>query len=143
MSLKTTVTWLLNKLNDFLEKIGESDGQREEEVKRELERRLRRKRFWARLREIMKNNKRLVIMWVAIGIIVLMCLFPPWIYHRAAYNQLFEIKGPYHLIFSPPYRRDEAYLLVKLDWPRLLIPIGIVAILAVGLIVTIKDRKLT
>ncbi|MGA2361626.1 MAG: hypothetical protein ABSG73_04115 [Candidatus Aminicenantales bacterium] len=103
------------------------------------------------------NHKQLIVMWGAIGIIVLMCLFPPWRFHlmypaRSGENVTGYKPGPYRLIWlsapqAPSVLTDaEITALVSfeagLDWLRLLFPIIIVVMLASGLIVTFHSRKL-
>jgi len=108
------------------------------------------------------NHKQLIVMWVAITMIGLMCLFPPWIFKIRSESSDINITapGPYRLVFfgPPPIptdssikeEKDTIYLFKKyrtqywrpeLDWTRILFPIAVVIIVAGGLMVTFRDRK--
>ena len=66
-------------------------------------------------------------MWVAIGIIGIMVLFPPW------YTQI----GKYH----DGYKFIGSRYTTRLDWGRLLLPIAGVAIVAIGLFLSFRDKR--
>jgi len=104
------------------------------------------------------NRKQLIVMWVAIGIIVLAFLFPPWRFHYeeryplANYLPLVErtIPGPYRLVFlgppdqpwySTPKEGITALWRAELDWTRLLLPFPVIIGLALGFILTLRGRK--
>jgi len=77
------------------------------------------------------NRKQLMVMWIVIGVIGLMCLFPPW-------EETYPLRSPasYALIFSPPIG-----LGVRLDLARLLPPLAVAIIVGGALIITFRDRK--
>lgn len=44
------------------------------------------------------SNKQLVILWIGAGLIVLMCLVPPWLYTSTETTRSFSIReGPEHV----------------------------------------------
>ncbi len=107
---------------------------------------------WAQLWKI----KKLIILWVGIFLIVLMGLFPPWVLEREIRNYGEDIKyttepGPYSWIGKPPraYRYSsksdsfvEVYPRPKfVDLYRLGIQYFVVAVVAAGLIITLRDKK--
>ena len=83
----------------------------------------------------MKKNQKTAL-WIGIIVIALIGLFPPWV-------QMHEVEGPYKgkydkgysPIFAPPKSPAE------IDISRLLIQWFIVAVIAAGAIVTLKDKK--
>jgi hypothetical protein len=80
------------------------------------------------------NDKQRLSIWLAIGVIVILFLFPPARYFNP-YNLVpgYESSG-YKLIFS--LQKSES-----VDFNRLILPIGAVIIIALGLIVTFRDKK--
>lgn len=79
------------------------------------------------------NHKQRVSIWLAIGAIVVLILFPPW--HRKYRGTDEYSNNGYKLIFS---LKDDS---TSIDYSRLILPIGAIAIIALGLIVTFKDKK--
>ena len=75
------------------------------------------------------NRKQLIVIWVAIGIIGVMVLFPPW------YEQI----GKYRI--SAGYEFIGSRYTTRLDWGRLLLPIAGVAIVAIGLFLSFRDKR--
>ena len=103
------------------------------------------------------NRRQLKVMWVAIGIVGLMCLFPPWVFRVGVQSQLAGLNlsapGPYRLIFlGPPdiptdpqnserfKNADRNIWNAEVDWARLLLPIMVTAIISSGLIITFRGR---
>jgi hypothetical protein len=103
------------------------------------------------------NRKQLLVMWVAIGIVGLMCLFPPWVFRVGIQSQLqglhLSAPGPYRLVFSGPpdipidgqdAGRFKGVVRsvwnAEVDWARLFLPIVVTAIISIGLIITVRDR---
>lgn len=77
------------------------------------------------------NKTQLIVLWIGIGLIVLMGLFPPWVMSvQGAIDQ----QG-YGFILNPP----EEYCHV--NTPRLYVQWIMVAVIAGGLFVTLKDKK--
>jgi len=74
-----------------------------------------------------------VILWIGILLIVLICLFPPWLQPYPHANGS-NFMGYYFLMFPP----DDGY---QLDFGRLGLQCGIVAIITGGLLYTLKDKK--
>lgn len=70
------------------------------------------------------NRKQIIVLWLAIGIIATMCLFPPWTGSRIKGFGQFHRFGQHHI-----------------DTRRLAIQIAPVALVAGGLIVTLQRRK--
>jgi len=116
------------------------------------------------------NKKQLVVMWLAIGLICLMCLFPPWRYHHFDGETGIDtyIAGPYRLLFlgppgipfiekdNPGWSYDnqrEVYTnydfkgyphrewRVELDKHRIIIPGIVLIVLSVGLLVSFYRPK--
>ena len=74
------------------------------------------------------SNKQLIVLWVGVGLIVAMCLWPPWVEHREGYDYRtvgykLETAGlyvghvlpsrtslGYKFIFSPPQMRRASYV---------------------------------
>ncbi len=83
----------------------------------------------------LKMIHKIVILWTGIGVICLMCLFPPWV-------RTFSFEGTYSkrllgyfFILIPPYGS------VEIDLSRLGIQCGIVGLITIGLLYSLKDRK--
>lgn len=88
----------------------------------------------------MMNCKQLIVMWAAIVVLVGMCLFPPWLYHYVDPVGMGIIdRGPYEFVLSPP--KPPSMWHTELDLTRLILPVGVVVIIAGGLMITFRDRK--
>jgi len=77
------------------------------------------------------NRKQKITMWVAVGVLALMLLVPPW----KVTIEGAEAAAGYSLVFMRPRS------LVVVDIPRLVLPMCAVAIVAAGLLVTFRSRK--
>ena len=59
------------------------------------------------------NRKQIIIMWVAIGVISLMCLFPPWVQFREGYDYRSRGRGSstggWYLGYVPSLRQSLGY----------------------------------
>lgn len=98
------------------------------------------------------NRKQLIVLWAAIIVIAIMIIFPPWRFH-ARLNEVDKYeRGPYYLIFTGPevttYLSNTSYKgwgisiwKAEIDWVRLLLPIFVVALVASGLLVTLREKK--
>lgn len=75
-----------------------------------------------------KNQK--IAMWVAIAVIVLMGLFPPWLTELA--NRQYFIQG-YYFILDPPFYS-------RIYFTQLLIQWFVVALIASGTVLTLKGK---
>lgn len=101
------------------------------------------------------SRRQLKVMWVAIGIVGLMCLFPPWMFRVGIQSQLQSLHlsapGPYRLVLlGPPEiptdsQKGESLRGVhrrlwnaEVDWARLLLPMLVTAIISMGLIITFR-----
>jgi len=98
------------------------------------------------------NKRQLTTLWIGLGIITIMVLFPPWKYVFWDPNRLvLEKPGPYASIFSSPeipitskgvsgdgffQELPCKFWSVKIDIPRLIFPIVTVLIVTGGLIFT-------
>ncbi|MHC4478647.1 MAG: hypothetical protein ACYTEL_23670 [Planctomycetota bacterium] len=71
------------------------------------------------------------IIWIGVAVIVIMCLFPPWLYVPVHPDT--NLPAGRHFILRPPKRRYDEQV-VRLDKGLLLIQCGAVALLATGLI---------
>lgn len=102
------------------------------------------------------NRKQLIVMWVAILVIVGMCLFPPWRFQLIFPDELnakvISYKsGPYRLVYlgqpkgPADFTDDEMQRLLtynaELDWTRFLFPLAALVVIAGGLMVTFRERK--
>jgi hypothetical protein len=79
------------------------------------------------------NKKQPLSMWLSVGVIVGILLFPPWHVKNISADR-YENEG-YWLIFLPPY------VIASIDYSRLILPIGAFVIIALSLIVTFRDKK--
>ena len=71
-----------------------------------------------------------IVIWVAVSVIVLMCLFPPWIWASRSGGS-----GHYGLIFNPPDRHE------FIDYDRLWLQIGVVVLVGAAVMVTSRRGK--
>ncbi len=85
------------------------------------------------------NRKQKITMWVAIGILALMLLVPPWKYVYSREGRYSERDAPWAPIFTPPHA--PAYTYAQIDTPRLVLEMGAVALVAAGLFVTFRSGK--
>ena len=76
------------------------------------------------------NNKQLAVLWVGLGLIVLMCLFPPWVYLQENYG--------YYCLFTPPAWISG--LQPRLDISRLVVQCVAVALLTGAGIYTLRTK---
>ena len=86
------------------------------------------------------NHKQKIVIWIAISIITIMGLFPPWV--KTISNVSEEKPAGYSLIFAP---RD-VYKMgsgpgIHLDVARLLVQWAMVILVAGGIILVFKDRR--
>ena len=91
------------------------------------------------------NDKQIKCLWVGIALIVVMGLFPPWVWERSSRNILerptrYEYRytteaGPYSWIGYPPETAK------FVDLYRLGIQYFVVAVVTAGLIITLGDKK--
>ena len=105
------------------------------------------------------NRKQLRVMWLAIGIVGLMCLFPPWRFRVSlqSQGQALNISAPgtYRLVFlGPPDIPTDSkttaslkgvaqrFWIAEIDWARLSLPIFVTIIVSVGLIISLRNRRL-
>jgi len=83
------------------------------------------------------NRKQKICLWVGIVAIVVMGLFPPWVflYGEKAYA------GPYGWIGTSPSWLGSGTKCNFVDLHRLGIQYFVVAVVTSGLIITLKDKK--
>jgi len=83
----------------------------------------------------------LTLLWLGIIVIVLMCLYPPWVQISRLPSS--NIKGTtpagYAFLWQPP--EISRYSGIAIDFPRLLLQCFIVAVITGGLLVTLKEKK--
>jgi len=100
------------------------------------------------------NRKQLLIIWVAIAVIGIMFLCPPWQYHLNLGSSIeIYVEGPYRFVFlgrpDVPVDSDQDSFheyprgdwSTELDWGRLILPVAAVIVVLVGLIITFYKRK--
>ena len=85
-----------------------------------------------------KVQKKILI--AGIIIILVCCLFPPWVRTYKAQSTYSERSAGYALIISPPQTRNNMRFGIKLDTSRLLLQLFIVSI-ATGAGVLISKNK--
>jgi hypothetical protein len=91
------------------------------------------------------NRKQLIVIWVGIGLIVGLCIYPPW-YGGSWPGPCAERRhGGHALLWN---REDRVYMLgtrlvpgIRLDRDKLALECAIVIVLTAGLWVTFGDRK--
>lgn len=84
-------------------------------------------------------NKKHKIIWIGIAVVVLMCIFPPWI-------RVIELEGSrayhsigYHFLLAPPKSKGiESY---SIDLGRLIIQCVIVSLITGGLLYTLRTEQ--
>lgn len=83
------------------------------------------------------NRKQRTLLWIGVGLIVFLILFPPYRLHDHD-NPAFIVFGGYKFIFSlsTSLLGDE-----RIDYGRLALPITVVALIAITAIYTSKDKK--
>ncbi len=91
-------------------------------------------------------NVQLHVMWVAIVVIILMCLCPPWSLHDSEYpDYTYTTKIKYAWIWAkPPKARHCPYVNCtgsKFETKLLIVQCLVVALLAGGVIVTIRAKR--
>jgi len=83
------------------------------------------------------NKKQLKVLWIGIGIIAVMGLFPPW--HMKSMMGVGSQKTfGFSFILLPPLKGD---VHPTIDIPQLFVQWFIVSTITGGLIVTFKDKK--
>ncbi|MBI4469716.1 MAG: hypothetical protein HY650_10385 [Acidobacteria bacterium] len=98
------------------------------------------------------NKEQLIVLWLGIGLISLIALFPPWTYTltvtedgRTTESQR---EAGYHPIFEPPRPQNAADPAraptyadgVRLDYPRIAIQLAVVVLIVGGLFWTFRSR---
>jgi hypothetical protein len=81
------------------------------------------------------NQNQRVVIWIAVALIALSFLFPHWEYYYPS-GLLFNSK--YQFLFSPPAAGSRQY---TLDITRLLVQVLIIAGVAFGAIVALKEKN--
>jgi hypothetical protein len=87
------------------------------------------------------NKKQLAVMWVGIGIIVLMCLFPPWITNGGIVDYVCLFSNGTISIIGPNYPQTYNYMTAHIDSIRLIIQCAIVGLITGSLLYTLKNKK--
>jgi hypothetical protein len=86
------------------------------------------------------NHKQIIVFWVAIVVIVLMLIFPPWRFHMHLSGVDRYDMGSYCLIFDGPVVPSNLWR-AEIDWARLLLPIFVVVLVASGLLFTLREKR--
>jgi hypothetical protein len=92
------------------------------------------------------NRKQIICLWIGIGVIVLMGLFPPWFFAVDAYGAKMKKNKGYIFILTPPPHEFEltnrpVSVMSSIDFSRLCLQGAMVAVVTSGLIVTFKGEK--
>lgn len=102
------------------------------------------------------NKQQLITIYVAIGILSFMLIFPPWQYQLDTSKIRKTAAGPYRLvIMGPPeipttsktkyyssfngYRRS--YWEAEIDWVRLILPCAVCFLIASGFVMYYKGKQ--
>ncbi len=82
------------------------------------------------------NRKQKIVLWIGIGVIVLMCLFPPWLAGDEG-----EFEG-YTLLFSGPLNGTGGYLndSPRIDFTRFMMQCAIVGLITGALLYTLISK---
>ena len=87
----------------------------------------------------------IVVLWLGVGAIVVMCLFPPWRRPMDAKGGMYEVAGyhfigigPYHLYGGDPER--PVVEITQIDYERLALQCATVVIIVAGAIFIPKTR---
>lgn len=86
-----------------------------------------------------KVQKKILI--AGIIIILVCCLFPPWVRTYKAQSTYSERSAGYALIISPPRTRNSMRFGIKLDTSRLLLQLFIVSIATGAGVLISKDKQ--
>ena len=94
-----------------------------------------------------RNQKR--SWFVAVSLLAIMVLFPPWVYFTEEYSM--NCAAGYHLIFSPPVVTGDVFpriidnrdrlIVVRIDYAKLILQFMVVLLLTTGLVLLQKERK--
>ena len=95
------------------------------------------------------NKKQKTSLFVALFLIALMALFPPWVHFTEEYSM--NCAAGYHLIFSPPTitgdvfpginENRERLIVVRIDYAKLILQSLVVLVMTTGLLLLQKERK--
>ncbi|NQU06020.1 MAG: hypothetical protein HQ568_08000 [Calditrichaeota bacterium] len=85
------------------------------------------------------NKKQKIVLWIGLVLFMLMGIFPPWYYvYKSEISADISYKSGYYCLFVPPHSYKKEY---RIDKTRLHIQWTIVVVVAVCLILTLKDIK--
>ena len=94
-----------------------------------------------------KNQKR--SLFVAVSLLAIMVLFPPWAYFTEEYSM--NCAAGYQLIFSPPGVTGDVFpgiidnrgrfIVVRIDYAKLVLQFMVVLLMTIGLVLLQKERK--
>lgn len=99
------------------------------------------------------NREQLIVLWIGIGLLSLIGLYPPWMYTVQSRGDSgmvrMEREAGYHPLFSPPQPQSSdqsdssaPYIDgVRLDFPRIAVQIVVVFLVTGGLFWTFRDRE--
>jgi len=83
-------------------------------------------------------NKKHIVIWIGIAVVVLMCIFPPWI-------RVIEIESSrayrpigYHFLLAPP--KSEGVESYSIDFGLLILQCIIISLITVGLLCTLRTE---
>ena len=104
------------------------------------------------------NRNQIRVLWCGIAVMALMLLVPPWKYtFHVPHKMKMEHHGPYRILLAPPkvpvtstsehsswqgfHGRDVDMWTARVDTMRLGLQVAIAALLTMGLMVSLKDRR--
>ena len=86
------------------------------------------------------NGKQKICLWIGIAVIVLMSLFPPWLYTQARITEV-QTNAGYHFLLTPPQPQGEVGYGIHLDMSRLFVQWIVIIAIAAGLIVSFQEKE--
>ena len=84
------------------------------------------------------NKKQLIVMWVGVGLIVLMGIFPPWILFMDAFGVKMHRDVGCHFIWARPVPSFKVAT-IFIDIPRLFYNLALVALVTGAFAYYLKD----
>lgn len=88
------------------------------------------------------NRRQKIVLWIGIAVIVVMGVFPPWLYTTTGNGLNSKKNAGYScILFPPPPKGVGLRYGISLDVSRLCVQWAIVVVITAGLIVAFKDNK--
>jgi hypothetical protein len=89
------------------------------------------------------NRKQIWLMWIGMGIVCIILLFPPWKFVATTANgAIYERSGPYRELDAPPLPPWNNWH-ASIDWERMFGPLLVVILLDAAGMITCRKRKVS